>query len=183
MNTQPNPHDIAYDLGPSGAASQVPALVVIANPPISIGQALIERNKAILTAALQSIGVTAVVIDYEGSGDSGDLTSFWATRSSPIAPDDGCDLGLMERLMQDKVETWIPVNPHWELFNKPEDLALQAGTLLDAFKDLAWCVLEEKKPGWEINDGSEGTVTIDVADRTVTLEHSTIYRDSWRLEI
>jgi hypothetical protein len=35
---------------------------------------------------------------------------------------------------------------------------------------LEWC-LEQEHPGWEINDGGRGTITVDVPARKVTIDH------------
>ena len=36
-----------------------------------------------------------------------------------------------------------------------------------------WCydLLEQHFPGWEINEGSDGTIAIDVVKKTATLQH------------
>jgi hypothetical protein len=39
-------------------------------------------------------------------------------------------------------------------------------------KNLAYDVLEKKYAGWEINEGSCGTITIDFDDNTIEIEHN-----------
>lgn len=55
-------------------------------------------------------------------------------------------------------------------------------TLDKAVADAAYDVLERKFAGWEINEGSEGTITIDVENRRTSIHHghhieSTEYED------
>jgi len=40
--------------------------------------------------------------------------------------------------------------------------------------DHAYAILERRYPGWEINEGSEGTITIDVVNQSTNLHHGTI---------
>ena len=177
MYTQPNPQDLLQP----GAHNLSLVNLAVASPPTSVGQALINRNKTILIAALQSMGAKVVEIEYEGSGDEGSVSSVWATSSPSFAQEDNPE--MTDRLEQEKVDTWNPVIPHWDLFSAPENIELKTGTLLDALMDFAWYVLETKKPGWEINEGSNGTVTINLVENTVSLDHSAVYRECDSIEI
>jgi len=42
-------------------------------------------------------------------------------------------------------------------------------------RDAAYDVLESKFPGWEINEGSEGEITIDVRNRRAAVHHGQRY--------
>ena len=53
-----------------------------------------------------------------------------------------------------------------------------AGDLHDQIEDFAWRVLEVHHNGYEINDGGYGDITIDVANRTVVLDHNARFSDS-----
>ncbi len=61
------------------------------------------------------------------------------------------------------------------------------GDLLEqAISDLAYDVLEAKQPGWEINEGSEGVVTIDIKTGKLTLSHAVlqpVYSDDEEIEL
>jgi hypothetical protein len=50
--------------------------------------------------------------------------------------------------------------------------------LRDGFNNFFYDYLEEKHPGWEINDGSSGKIDIDVKNRMVTIVHNEYYSDS-----
>ncbi|MFB6284104.1 MAG: DUF6878 family protein [Halobacteria archaeon] len=49
----------------------------------------------------------------------------------------------------------------------------------EGLKDLVFAVLEREYPGWEINDGSEGTLKIDLSSETprLDLQHGIFYTD------
>lgn len=58
----------------------------------------------------------------------------------------------------------------------PDATKIEGGELvLDALERLAYDKLESVHPGWEINEGSFGTITIDVATWKLTGAHSDRY--------
>lgn len=86
---------------------------------------------------LAARAITHIEIEYDGSGDSGDIESVIASIGSETV-----------------------------------ELADETSRVLE---DYAYALLQHREPGWEINEGSFGRITINVADRRVTLEHSTRY--------
>ena len=55
---------------------------------------------------------------------------------------------------------------------RPESGVLDYGTdLYRTIQDAAYDLLEKEWGGWEINEGSTGTITIDVKERTTELKH------------
>jgi hypothetical protein len=46
-----------------------------------------------------------------------------------------------------------------------------------AVEKLAYDYLEDKHPGWEINDGAFGDFVFNVADRSIALEHRARFTD------
>lgn len=49
-----------------------------------------------------------------------------------------------------------------------------------AVEDAAYAILEAKFPGWEINEGSIGTITFDIANRKAHLHHGeTVESQNW----
>jgi len=62
----------------------------------------------------------------------------------------------------------------------PDGNAAAAGeakqeTLNGALESLGYLALERHHPGWEINDGASGSLTIDVAEASFILECSLRY--------
>jgi hypothetical protein len=117
------------------------------------------RNKAIVFAALAEAAIHRVTVDYDGSGDSGQI---------------------------ENVEAWDAGN---ERISFPSTVMIQLGSensdhpssetnLEAAVETLAWDYLELSIGwGWENNDGAFGTFVFDVAARTLTLEHNERYTE------
>lgn len=55
---------------------------------------------------------------------------------------------------------------------------LENTALSDLLTDIAYRFLEEKHPGWEINDGSQGQLVVDISNESMKLEHNERYTDS-----
>jgi hypothetical protein len=115
------------------------------------------RNKAIVFAALAEAAVHRVTVDYDGSGDSGQIENIEAW-----------DAGN-ERIP-------FPSDPKIQLASgnpgyPPTELNLEA-----AVETLAWDYLEIHC-GWENNDGAFGTFVFDVPARTISLEHNERYTE------
>ena len=115
------------------------------------------RNKAIVFAALAEAGIHKVTVDYDGSGDSGQIESIeaWDARNEKIPLPSASKIQLASE------------NPD----HPPAEQNLEA-----AVETLAWDYLEIHY-GWENNDGAFGTFVFNVADRTVTLEHDERYTE------
>jgi hypothetical protein len=58
-------------------------------------------------------------------------------------------------------------------------------TLRDAVMDLFYGALERQAPGWEINEGSQGSVRLDVATARLHLDHewNTTEGHAWDLDL
>jgi hypothetical protein len=113
------------------------------------------QNKAIIFAALAAAGVHRVTIDYDGSGDSGQIDGIeaWDANGQRIP---------------------LPTEPKLQLAT---DDPGQPVNLESAVEDLAWNCLESLYSGWENNDGACGTFVFDVSARTITLEHNERFTD------
>lgn len=103
-----------------------------------------------MLAVLKRRGITSVSIYYDGEGDSGQIAAVGATDA------------------QNR-----PAN-----LLAPVRIALRAAkpdrypTLEDALEDFAWSLLAHYHGGFEDNDGGFGTIHIDVAKRSVCIEHN-----------
>jgi hypothetical protein len=117
------------------------------------------RNKAIVFAALAEAGIHRVTVEYDGSGDSGQIETVeaWNAGNERIP----FPSGVMIRLAAEN-----PDHPASET------------NLEAAVEILAWDYLELSIGwGWENNDGAFGTFVFNVAGRTVTLEHNERYTE------
>jgi hypothetical protein len=115
------------------------------------------RNKAIVFAALAEAGICRVTVEYDGSGDSGQIENVEAWNTAN------------ERMT-------FPAEARIQLASENPDHLLPGHNLEAAVETLAWDYLEIHY-GWENNDGAFGTFVFDVPNRTVTLEHNERYTE------
>lgn len=116
------------------------------------------RQKAAIFAALAELGVDHVAVNYDGSGNSGQideiLASDAANKSIPLPSDRKVRLPSAD-----------PGNPFVET------------TLEDAVETLAWNYLEELYGGWENNDGAFGSFVFDIPSHSIKFEHNERFTD------
>jgi hypothetical protein len=116
------------------------------------------HNKDLLFFALAEAGIHSVTIDYDGSGDSGQIESIEAWNAA-----------------KEKIQ--LPTIRKVRLSSGSRDYPYTEMNLEAAVEQLAYDYLEDKHPGWEINDGAFGTFVFNVPDRTITLEHRARFTD------
>lgn len=111
-------------------------------------------NKASLFAALRQVGITTVVVTFDGAGDSGQIEDIQAHIGDEPAE--------------------IPATPV-EIARldfhatEPERLTEPLG---EAIETLAYAFLEQTHGGWENNEGAFGEFVFDVAGETITLDYN-----------
>lgn len=119
--------------------------------------ALVPVNKAALFAVLTAAGISSVLVQFDGGGDSGQIESVEA-----FAGDAPIDLPSVDVVMisalADGVETRSETAP-----------------IADAIESLAFDLLTATHAGWENNDGAYGEFRFDVAAGTITLDHNDRY--------
>ena len=120
----------------------------------ALAEAIRPANKAALFEALASAGITTVIVQFDGGGDSGQVESIEAKiGENPVDLPDA------------KIEI---ARSQW---GNPE-IERSPFSIRDAIEQIAYEFLEETHRGWEINDGAYGTFTIDVAKRAITLDYN-----------
>jgi hypothetical protein len=120
----------------------------------ALADAIRPANKAALFEALASAGITAVTVQFDGCGDSGQVESIEARMGENLVD-----------LPDAKIEI---ARSHW---GNPE-IERSAFSIRDAVEQIAYEFLEETHFGWENNDGAYGEFTIDVAERSITLDYN-----------
>lgn len=119
-------------------------------------------------ALLRENGVEAVDAYYDGQGDNGQIESITAIgRDKQIV-----DLGGIQTSIQKTSRVWDSENRSWK-----EIPSADTKTLMEALDDIFYGALEERQPGWEINDGAFGNFIMDVAAQTITWEHNSRFTD------
>lgn len=118
-------------------------------------EAEIEHLKQAVLGPLRAAAIVKVEVRFDGCGDSGAIEEcecFDGTNAVVSCPE--VDLPLFD-------------------FVIARDYVLgNAFTLKGALDALTYLALERHHPGWEINEGSNGTLMIDVAEASFALDCS-----------
>lgn len=113
-----------------------------------------EGNKEIAFDILGSKKIGAVTVEFEGSGDSGQL--------EPSDLPDKIKKFVVKGSRVSQGTVWGPggSTERWK----------DNCTLEEVIQSVCYDVLEDVQPGWEISEGSFGRFTFNVEERSVTLE-------------
>jgi hypothetical protein len=122
---------------------------------------LSEGNKNALFDVLAAANITQVRVEFDGEGDSGQITSVSAFRNE-------------ERL--DLAST--PVSIQQVSWGNTEPVTTQQD-LHGTIETLCYDFLEETHGGWENNDGAFGEFHFDVATRIIELEFIGRFTDTF----
>ena len=118
-------------------------------------------NKAALFDALARAGITSVIVNFDGYGDSGQIEQVEVRAGDATA-----------ELPAHQIEFVDPV------LGDPQKVERSTHTLSDAIETLVYAFLEQSHSGWEDNDGAYGDFTFDVGNRTITLDYNERYTES-----
>ena len=116
------------------------------------------HNKNLIFAALADLGIHRVTVEYDGSGDSGQIESIeaWNAANEKIP---------LPSLRTVQLASENPDSP-------VDEIGLEA-----AVEQLVWDYLYDNHGGWENNDGAFGTFEFSVPDRAIALQHNERYTD------
>lgn len=138
-------------------------------------EAVLQKNKRILLAALRAGGASGATIRYEGSSDSGDITQV----EIATVNGDSFDAKTCVKVFVEQ-QTYHDGQLHYSVIE-------QALPIEDALRDFASEALEQHHGGWENHDGASGQVIFrcgddpsaaDDTDDSVTLEHTSYFTES-----
>lgn len=121
-----------------------------------------QLAKAAIFAKLSRLKIASVDITYDGCGDGGcieTLTAFGADKRELTLPDKPVAIQLVSSTWDTKTTS----------YNK--GLVKRTVPLREAIENWCYDLLEEHFAGWENNEGSDGTITINVLNKTVVMHH------------
>jgi hypothetical protein len=124
-----------------------------------IAKEVLLANKTALFDALAAAGITTVLVNFDGCGDSGQVEMI-ETRKG----DDDCALPAVE------VEI---ASANWG-----STIDRQTKSVREAIETLVYDVLNQDHGGWDNNDGAYGEFTFDVTERTITLDYNERHMES-----
>lgn len=121
-------------------------------------------SRDVLMSELARLGVKKAIVEYSGSGDSGQIDSI------DLFDDDSAEPNkLLEMVTNIKIKsrhgTWE--SGEWKVTEKEEFATVQ--NALDEFCNQA---IDERHGGFENNDGGQGEFVFDVDSNTIKYEHS-----------
>lgn len=122
-----------------------------------------EPLQARLYAALATLGIHTIRADYSGCGDSGcleNVRALDAARNPLDLPDTPVTLNATLSRFDTTTRSYRTVS---------EDRSLP---LREAVEQWCYDLLDAEFPGWEIDDGSSGEITIDVDKRSGRIVHT-----------
>jgi hypothetical protein len=117
-------------------------------------------NKTAVFDTLAAAGITIVVVAFDGYGDSGQIENVEAKAG--------------EELVALPSEEFVVASAVWDQA-EPERTTM---TIHDAIERLVFDYLGMTHDGWENSDGAYGDFTLDVAERTITLDSNERYMQS-----
>lgn len=125
----------------------------------------IANNMRVVMAALKTAGIEAATITYSGSGDEGQVNEV-------VVKPEGSEALLTPVIVTERESRYDASQDRWEYKDELKEMPLE-----DALRDLAYCILEERRPGWEINEGSDGQLRINVAEGGYELDHTSYFAE------
>lgn len=112
------------------------------------------ENKAAVFDALAQVGITSVVVTFDGYADSGQIEDITVKSGDKdvALPAVSVELARAEWGSPDIIRVTHPME--------------------QAIEQLAYDFLRETYAGWENNEGAYGDFLFDVAERTITLNYN-----------
>lgn len=129
----------------------------------------IKFNKPLLFSALSAHNISRVEIDFDGSGDSGNMEEpvFFrgiGANQVQVAPSD-IEHTRVEGALISSECTWDPKKKLW--IHKTE-----TPTISELVESICYDLLESNHGGWEINEGSFGKFVLAVKESQIALEYN-----------
>ncbi len=154
----------------------------MSNPKISMVDQVRNARLKLLFEKLAEAGIMQVKVDFDGSGDSGQINDIIAIR--PGGED--IELPQHEITWVHGKHTWWPARIADAPGIPPVALAMEekwsfnpkTGKLNDLLEDIVYDYMGQEHAGWENNDGAFGEFTFDVQEKTILYEHNTRFTDS-----
>jgi hypothetical protein len=119
-----------------------------------------QANKVILFDALANAGIDTVTVLFDGYGDSGQIERIEAKAGAETVSLPSAKVVLARAT------------------SRSAEIEQVTCSVNEAIETLTYGFLSQLHPGWEIDDGSYGEFTFDVAERTIVLDYNERYTSS-----
>lgn len=126
----------------------------------TLSESIRPANKQVVFHALAAAGIIAVVVTFDGAGDSGQIEDIevQAADGSLTLPATSVEIAQVQ----------------WG----SSEISRTMQSLRDAIETLAYDFLAETHCGWENNAGAFGEFAFDVETRAITLDYNERIEDS-----
>lgn len=118
------------------------------------------QNKDTLFAAMRAVGITEIIVTFDGAGDSGQIEDIDARRGDAVVP------------MPDTAITLAQVS--WGI----SEISTSSMSLSEAVEALAYDLLSDSHGGWENCDGAFGEFHFDAEAGTILLDYNERFTSS-----
>lgn len=118
------------------------------------------QNKEALFAAMRAVGITEIIVTFDGAGDSGQIEDIDARRGDAVVP------------MPDTEITLAQVS--WGV----SEISTSTMSLSAAVETLAYDLLSDSHGGWENCDGAFGEFHFDAEAGTILLDYNERFTSS-----
>jgi hypothetical protein len=123
-------------------------------------RAVLDGNKKALFDILAEHGITAIIVNFDGYGDSGQIEDITVQTGA-----------VTVELPDERIEIFRPA---WD----SPDIERETHTVREAIEALSYDFLAQTHCGWENNDGAYGDFTFDVTVGSITLDYNERYTAS-----
>lgn len=124
------------------------------------------ENKDVVIEAMRRNGIKSAIIEYSGSGDSGQVDHVQLVKRTGL------------EALSDAVEGKVLITEKSSKFKDGqwEEIVTKAErSLEEAIEQLCYELLSMEHGGWEINEGSQGEFKFDADTGEIRLEHRSFY--------
>jgi hypothetical protein len=133
---------------------------------------LIEHNKNLLFPILKTNKIKTVVVEFDGSGDSGQIESVVLSRYSydKMGDKDEKDVDklLEEVFVGAKISNGVQYTPEGgKLCVSESDTTLE-----EVISGICYNLMDIEHPGWENNEGGYGEFVFDLEKDTIFYTHN-----------
>ncbi len=127
-----------------------------------------DLNRIAILTVLRELGCQHYEATFSGSGDSGQIDD------ATLSDQDGVVMPMPDRTVAITDTRRVRINdPILE-----GDRTVREMTLQQALEQLVYDAIEITNPGWENNDGAEGTVSLDVETGILSVNIRVFYTES-----
>jgi hypothetical protein len=128
-----------------------------------------ELNKQQFIKICEEKGISKVEIEYDGFGDSGQINevTIFNKTADPDKYSPNSIIEIKEPVQYYRAEYVQGIR--WA--DREENLRFEEGSFQDMMEEIVYSILEARWPGWEINEGSYGCITLN-ADGTGKYLHT-----------